>query len=130
VIGIDTNVLLRALVDVGHPHHEPAKDCLSGLTERNPGFVTQVTLAELYWVMKSSLGLDGASILRVIRGLVETVTLEFEDAEGIARALLLAEDGAEFPDALIQGSMELFGVDETVTFDRAASRRLGWRLLA
>ena len=36
---------------------------------------------------------------------------------------------ADFADALIQGAMELFGVDETVTFDRAAAERLGWTLL-
>ena len=30
----------------------------------------------------------------------------------------------------IQGSMELFGIAETVTFDHDASRRLGWCRLA
>lgn len=130
MIGIDTNVLVRALVDVSHPHHRPAKELLAGLTEAEPGFVTQITLAELYWVMAKSLGVDRESRLRVIRGLIETPTLEFDDGEGVVRALSLAEEGADFPDALTQGAMELFGVDETVTFDTAASRRLGWRLLA
>ena len=46
------------------------------------------------------------------------------------RALTLAEEGADFADALIQGNMELIGADETVTFDRDAAARLGWRLLA
>lgn len=129
MLGIDTNVLVRALADVGHPHHEPAKEILTGLTEDEPGFVTQVTLAELYWVMTKSLGVDRATRLQVVRGLIETPSLEFDDAEGVVRALSLAEAGADFPDALIQGAMELFGVDETVTFDKAASQRLGWRLL-
>lgn len=130
MVGIDTNVLLRALVDVGHPQHEPATRLLAELTEDEPGFITQVTLAELHWVMKSSLGLDRRSRLNVIRGLIETPSLEFDDGESVVRALSLAEEGADFPDALIQGTIELFGVDETVTFDKAASRRLGWRLLA
>jgi predicted nucleic-acid-binding protein len=130
VIGIDTNVLVRALSDVEHPHHGPAKSLLAGLTQAKPGFVTQVTLAELYWVMAKSLGVDRESRLQVIRGLVETPSLEFDDGEGVVRALSLAEEGADFPDALIQGAMELFGIDETVTFDKAASKRLGWRLLS
>ncbi|WP_210413924.1 hypothetical protein [Protaetiibacter larvae] len=46
------------------------------------------------------------------------------------RALALAEEGADFADALIAASGELFGVRETVTFDRAAARRLGWTSLA
>ncbi len=49
--------------------------------------------------------------------------------EGLVRALDLAEGGADFGDALVQGAVELFGVRETVTFDRAAARELGWRLL-
>lgn len=129
MLGIDTNVLVRALADVGHPHHERAKQVLAGLTEAEPGFITQITLAELYWVMKKSLGVDREKRLQVIRGLIETPSLEFDDGEGVVRAMSLAEAGADFPDALIQGAMELFGIDETVTFDKTASRRLGWRLL-
>jgi predicted nucleic-acid-binding protein len=130
VIGLDTNVLLRALVDIEHPHHHPATKVLADLTVDRPGFITQVTLAELYWVLARSLGLDRRSCLELIRGLVETSTLEFDDGEGVVRALSLAEEGADFPDALIQAGMEQFGVEESVTFDRDASRRLGWRLLA
>lgn len=129
MLGIDTNVLVRALADVDHPHHAPAKEVLAGLTEHEPGFITQITLAELYWVMTKSLGIDREMRLRVIRGLIETPSLEFDDGEGVVRALSLAEAGADFPDALIQGALELFGIDEMVTFDKAASKRLGWRLL-
>ena len=73
--------------------------------------------------------MDRESLLAVLRGLVESQTLEFEDGESVIWALALAAEGADLSDALIQGSMELFGVAETVTFDRDASRRLGWHLL-
>lgn len=129
MIGIDTNVLLRALVDIDHPHHPPARDLLDSLTEQSPGFITEVTLAEFYWVARKSLGLDRESTLNVIAALVRTPSLEFDDGEGVVRALTLAEMGADFPDALIQGAMELFGVTETVTFDKDAAKRLGWRYL-
>jgi predicted nucleic-acid-binding protein len=130
VIGLDTNVLLRALADVEHPHHRPATELLAALTVDNPGFITHVTLAELYWVLARALRFDRRSCLELIRGLVETPSLEFDDGEGVVRALSLAEEGADFPDALIHAAMELYGVQESVTFDRDASRRLGWRLLA
>ncbi|MFT4259874.1 hypothetical protein [Microbacterium sp.] len=45
------------------------------------------------------------------------------------RALAFAEEGADFADALINSTMEQFGAAETVTFDKSASERLGWRLL-
>lgn len=130
MIGIDTNVLVRALTDIGHPQHAPAARFLESRTEADPGFITHVTLVELYWVLRKSYGVDRESILAVIRGLVETPVFEFEDGESVVRALALAREGADFADALIQGSMELFGIPETVTFDSDAGRRLGWRLLA
>ena len=130
MIGIDTNVLVRALTDIGHPQHAPAARFLESRTEADPGFITHVTLVELYWVLRKSYGVDRESILAVIRGLVETPVFEFEDGESVVRALALAGEGADFADALIQGSMELFGIAETVTFDHDASRRLGWCRLA
>ena len=86
-------------------------------------------LVELYWVLARSYRYPVATCHALIRGLVATSSLEFDDAEGVVRALELADGGADFADALIQGATELFGVSEIVTFDQAAARRLGWRLL-
>ncbi|GAB2551080.1 hypothetical protein [Leucobacter ruminantium] len=59
----------------------------------------------------------------------ESEVLEFDDGEGVVRALTLAEQSADFGDALIAGAMGLFGVDRVVAFDRRAASRLGWALL-
>ncbi|MFT4287446.1 hypothetical protein [Nocardioides sp.] len=53
--------------------------------------------------------------------------LEFDDGETVVEAIGLAHDGADFGEALIHGTSQLYGVSETVTFDRDAARRLGWR---
>ena len=127
--GIDTNVLLRVLLQDDPVQGPIAARFLRELGTGSPGFITQVTLAETYWVLARAKRLPPATCLAVIRRLVETEVLEFDDGEGVVRALSLAEAGADFADALIQGAMELFGVDETVTFDRAAAERLGWTLL-
>ena len=127
--GIDTNVLLRVLLQDDPVQGPIAARVFRGLTPKSPGFVTQVTLAETYWVLARAKRLPRATCLAVIRRLVETESLEFDDGEGVVRALSLAEAGADFADALIQGAMELFGIDETVTFNRAAAERLGWTLL-
>lgn len=129
MIGIDTNVLVRYVVGDDERQFAAAARTLESLSEDRPGFVTQVVLAELYWVLARTYRYPAASCLAVVRGLVATASMEFDDAEGVVRALELAEAGADFPDALIQGAMELFGVRDTVTFDEAASRRLGWRVL-
>jgi len=129
MIGVDTNVLVRYVVRDDEQQYAAAAAALEALTEESPGLITQVVLVELYWVLARSYRYPAATCRAVIRGLVSISSLEFDDAEGVVRALELAEDGADFADALIQGAAELFGVSETVTFDRAAADRLGWRLL-
>ncbi len=131
MIALDTNVLVRYIARDDEAGYQRAARLLGTFTSKSPGFITQVVMAEFYWVISRSYKFDRRSCLQVIRGLVETPTLEFDDGEGVIRALMLAEDtGADFADALIQGAVELFGVDEVVTFDRAAANRLGWRLLS
>jgi len=127
--GIDTNVLLRFLVRDDEAQFAAAEQFLGRLTPASPGFVTQLTLAEVVWVLSRRYRFPKDACLAVVRGLIETEVLEFDDGETVVRALALAEDGADFADALIQGTMELFGAEETVTFDKDAADRLGWRLL-
>lgn len=129
LVGIDTTVVLRAVLEDDPVQTPLAQALLSSLTPERPGFLTQVTLVETYWVLSRSMKLPRAKCLAVIRGLAEADVIEFDDGEGVVRALARAEDGADFADGLIQGAMELFGTTEIVTFDRAASERMGWRLL-
>jgi len=128
--GIDTNVVLRAVLGDDPVQSAMAARLFRDLTATHRGFITQLTLAETYWVLNRAKRLAPGTCLAVIRGLIETEVLDFEDGETVVRALTLAEDGADFADALIQGTMELVGASETVTFDRDAAERLGWRLLA
>ena len=128
--GIDTNVLLRALLQDDPVQSPVAAKIMLSFTPENPGFVTQVALVETYWMLSRSVKLPHHECLRIMRALILTDSLEFDDGEGVMRALLLAEGGADFADALIQGAMELFGANRTVTFDRKAAGRLGWELLS
>lgn len=130
MIGLDTNVLVRYLVRDDEAEHAAAARVMAGLSTDSPGFVTQVTLVELYWVLSRSYGYPRATCLVVLQQLLSMRALEVDDGESAVRALTLAEAGADFADALIQGAMELFGVTEMVTFDRRASRTLGWTLLS
>ena len=127
--GIDTNVLLRALLQDDQSQSPVAAGTFAQLTPDAPGFITQITLAETHWVLSRSLKLPRRECLTIMRRLFESEELEFDDAEGVGRAIALAENGADFGDALIQGAMELFGVTRTVTFDRRAAERLGWEML-
>ncbi|MEV1129951.1 type II toxin-antitoxin system VapC family toxin [Agromyces sp. NPDC049794] len=122
-------MILRAVLDDDPVQSPEAKHLFRELTSETPGFITQVSLVETYWVLARSIRMPRTTCLAVIRALVETEVLEFDDGESVVRALTLAEEGADFADALIEGTMDLFGVTETVTFDRSAADRLGWRIL-
>jgi len=128
--GLDTNVMLRYLLRDDEAQYLVAEREFAGFDPQHIGFITQVTLAEVYWVLSQRRKLGRAGALAVIRRIIETESFEFDDGEGVVRALTLAEEGADFGDALIQGAMELFGVERTLTFDRRAADRLGWELLA
>ena len=127
--GIDTNIILRAALDDDPVQSPLAQELLESLTRDAPGFVTMVTLTEVFWIIRRREGFDRPTALALIRGLVESEVLEFDDGEGVVLALEAADEGADFAGALIASTMAQFGVTETVTFDRRAAQRLGWRLL-
>ena len=129
LIGLDTNVVLRGILGDDPAQSHAAGEIFRSLTTARRGFITQVTLVEVYWVMFRGLRLPRADCLEAIRRLVQTDVIEFDDGETVVTALALADDGADFADALIDGTMRMFGTTETVTFDRRAAQRLGWRLL-
>lgn len=129
MVGLDTNVILRVLLDDDPVQAALARQVFLELSPQRPGFITSVTLAEVYGNLSRRQGLTRADCLAVVRRLVETEALEFDDGEGVVRALELAEAGADFPDALIHGIYEQFSIAEAVTFDRKASSYLGWHLL-
>lgn len=130
LVGLDTNVILRAVLQ-DDPGQAPAAAALMrSLNAQRRGFITSATLAEVYWVLSRTVRLPRADSLGVISRLIHSEALEFDDNEGVVRALHFAQQGADFADALIHETMQQFGVTETVTFDRRAAGRLGWRLLA
>ncbi|MEJ7832874.1 MAG: type II toxin-antitoxin system VapC family toxin [Nocardioides sp.] len=129
MIGLDTNVLLRWLVrDV--PEHVVAADAvMASLSVERPGFVTQVTVVEMAWALRSTYQRTKTEVLDVLEALLRTRELEFDDGESMWEAVVHARAGADFADALIAETFRLYGVEESVTFDRDAARRFGMRLL-
>lgn len=130
MISIDTNVLARYFLRDVPSQIDPTERLLAELTPDRPGFVTMTAVSELYFVLRRNAGLDKTTCLDVFDELVRMPQLEFDDGETVVEAIGLARDGADFGDALIHGTGQLYAVSETVTFDRDAARLLGWRDLA
>ena len=103
MIGLDTNVLVRYLVeDDSEQAAKAAKLIEKRCTEDDPGFVNRIVLCELVWVLESAYGYARATIAATIEGLLRTAELEI-DAVEVAWSALTAyrTGGADFSDALV-----------------------------
>ena len=129
--GIDTNVLLRALLNEDPVQSPKARSLLSSLSEANPGYISITAMAEIYWVLVSRYKVPKPEIISTMRILLNLPALEFESFEAIIRALDVYEKmNADFPDALLAERNLDFGCSKTLTFDhRAASRISGMELV-
>ncbi|WP_109507012.1 PIN domain-containing protein [Nocardioides speluncae] len=130
MIGLDTNVILRWLLADDPAQKQAADELLGSLSDGVPGFVTEVTMAELEWALRKVYGLPKERVLDTLEELLASEFLEFDDGESVWQAVIQARDGADFADALIAETARLYGCDEVVTFDKGASRKLGMRLLS
>lgn len=129
MIGLDTNILVRYIVHDDEEQAAQASELMEQLTEPEPGYVTMVVLAELYWVLTRAYQTDRPSVLAVLQRLLETRELVVEQADTVRMALGRAVDGADFADALIGELSRAAGCHYTATFDRNAAKLAGMRLV-
>ena len=73
LVGIDTNVVLRAVLADDPARSAVAAQVFHGLSAQRRGFITQVTLVECYWVMARVRRLPRETCLAVIKSLVENI---------------------------------------------------------
>jgi predicted nucleic-acid-binding protein len=125
LIGLDTNILLRAVLDDDPVQSPSARSLLQSFGEGRRGFVNTPVLMEFFWVLRTRYKLPRSLLARAMRGLLEVEYLEFEALETISRALAIFESGmADFPDAVIAMRNRELGADMTFTFDQDAANSL------
>lgn len=132
MIGFDTNVLLRAMLDDDPVQSPVARTFLSSLRSRGGGFVCSGVLLELYWVLERRYRLPKSVISSTMRQLSEIEDIEFEQLDAFAVALHKYESGSgDFSDILIAETARVQGCSVTYTFDRHAAKAVpGMELLA
>lgn len=131
MIGLDTNVLVRYFVQDDPAQAALATDVIESLTEQAPGFIAQIVLVELSWVLRQRYKVDKAHIVEVLQGLIGMRELVIEQVEVVARALrLYAGAHGDLSDCLIECNGHAAGCEYTLTFDAKAARSEGMRLLA
>ena len=128
--GLDTNVLLRFLLQDEPDQSARAAALMSSFSLRDPGFISSVTLAESVWVLGRTYRRPNQEISSFVRGLLDAEQLVVENHEVVAQALRRFDgSNADFADCLIERLGNSAGCTRTMTFDVNASKMSGMALL-
>lgn len=101
MIAIDTNVLIRVLVD-DPDAPDQCEQAREFLLTHGLAWIAQIVLVETVWVLESVYGFGRAEILNIIERIRENPALELEAADRLDEALALYRDStADFADSLI-----------------------------
>lgn len=134
MIGIDTNVLVRYLCQDDPQQSKIANQLFEKtLSETNQGFVSNVVLTELSWVLQSIYKVNDLELIEFVQGMLLAPQLQIENREAVRNAVdALARNtkpSAGFVDYLVNGVATEHGCEYCVTFDKSASRSVGMNLL-
>lgn len=130
MIGLDTNVVVRYIVQDDPLQSRQAARLIEARSTEDPGFVSIVTLAEITWVLKAAYGASRVEIGNVVENLLQTQTLVVQLAEIAWKALAIYRKGAaDYADCLIERLGAAHDCEATYTFDQVAVSDGGMRLL-
>ena len=130
MIGLDTNVLVRYIMQDDPRQSPKATRLIESLDSESPGFIPVISLVELVWVLTSCYGLGGHDVKRALETLLRAKQLVIDRADQVLRALRVFDGGkADFADCLIERIASSVGCQETVTFDTGAAKHAGMSLL-
>lgn len=124
MIAIDTNVLVRALVDDSDAI-EQCRKARDLILQHGDVWVCRIVLIETVWVLERAYDFTKEQIIFVLEKLIQHQHIHLEDTDNVNNALtLFSASNAGFADCLIlndaqRNHLELF------TFDKKLSRLHG-----
>ncbi len=119
--GLDTNVLIRYLVQDDPDQATVAVQAIETGADRNERFLIQpVVLCEAVWVLDSVYGHTREEIVQALNMILRTVQFEIADKDTVWQAFGDYQSGkADFSDYLIGRANTHQGASPTLTFDRS-----------
>ena len=130
MIGLDTNVLVRYVMQDDVKQSRQASSLIEALSGAEPGFLSVVAVAEFSWVLEACYGLSKTQQLSALEGLLRTKEFVVEDADIAWRAIRACRAGAgDVADCLIASAGKAAGCSVVMTFDRNAAKHAGMALV-
>ncbi|WP_293368319.1 PIN domain-containing protein [Nevskia sp.] len=129
--GLDTNILVRWLVDDDAAQSAVAAGCFHTAARQQQRLFVPVTVTlELEWVLRSRYRYGKTDVQRAFNALLETRELLFQSEAAIERALHAWRNGsADFADCLHASLCSTAGHAPLLSFDARAARLAGIELL-
>ncbi|GAB7538590.1 PIN domain-containing protein [Burkholderia sp. 22PA0099] len=131
MIGLDTNVLVRYFAQDDAAQSKKATMLMESLSAERPGYISQIALVEVVWVLGRCYGVEREQMKNIIDSMIATKELVVEGADTVRKALrvFVASQKADFADCLIERSGHVAACEYTATFDVTASKVAGMRLI-
>ena len=131
MIAVDTNVLVRLLVDDDPEQKARAQQLLEATAEAGePCLISDPVLCELAWVLSSNYRARRAEIGAAVQSLLGRPLFVFEDRQVVLTAFEAYQRGkADLSDYLIGARAQAQGARTTWTFDRGLRGHPGFSWL-
>ena len=128
MIALDTNVLIRFLVEDDETQSREATDLIKRAVERDePLFIDDIVMCETVWVLSSVYRFSRVEIVQTLSNLLRAKGVVFSSTDFIARALAAyAAQRGDFADYLIREHARAAGADTVATFDKALHQEQGF----
>jgi len=128
MIALDTNVLIRFLVEDDEAQSRHATKLIEGAVARDEQlFVSDIVMCETVWVLSSAYRFSRAEIVDALSQLLRARSVVFSSADNIARALDAYRKGrGDFADFLIREHARSAGAETVATFDGALIKESGF----
>ena len=132
MIGVDTNVLLRLIVGDDKKQQAAARALFDRRSPDEPVYVCQTVLLELVWSLGRTYGYPREQVLALLDELLGLNDVALEQQDLVAKVVDKArETKTGFPDIMVAMGNLNAGCVSTLTFDRAAAKRVeGMELLS
>ena len=119
MIAVDTNVMVRYLVNDEPEQAAAVRTLLEGLTPEHAGFICREVAIEMVWVLERAYKFTRAQIADVLVELIATDSVVVEAADDVASAAgRYRRGGVGFADLMILAAAERAGATPLFTFDR------------
>ncbi len=128
MIALDTNVLVRFLVEDDENQSRLATRLIRGAIEREEQlFISDIVMCETVWVLSSAYSFSRVEILEALAALLRARAVVFALTDRLARALeAYAAGKGDFADYLIREHARAAGADTVATFDRSLLKERGF----